>query len=128
MSSWASHWVTSGPPPEYNLDEPHPALDQPAGEQESRPKVGGLLPVQPVFVAGLLGFLRQVDGLGGVLLHLERQLVGRDPGGEVGVGRVEALLIHLADQVVRPLLCSAPTVAGGLRLRIGDGPLRKSVP
>ena len=28
---------------------------------------------------------RQIDGLRRVLLHLPRQLVGGDPGGEVGV-------------------------------------------
>ena len=60
--------------------------------------------VQAVERLGRLGLAREVDGLGGGALHPEGQLVGGDPRRQLGVGRVEVLLVHRSQQVEHPAL------------------------
>ena len=67
------------------LDEPDAALDQPPGQQAAGAELGRPPVVQAVEPLGLVGLARQVDGLGGRALHPEGQLVGLDPGLELGV-------------------------------------------
>ena len=82
MSWWASHLL---PGAAVELDEPHAALDQPAGQQAEPAEALGRLVVQAVERASLVGLAGQVDGLGGLGLHAEGQLVALDPGVELGL-------------------------------------------
>ena len=67
------------------LDEADAPLDQPAGQQAEPAGGLGRRVVQAVEGAGLGGLARQVDGLGGLGLHAEGQLVAADPGVELGL-------------------------------------------
>ena len=62
------------------------------------------------------GLLSEIDGLGGRLLHLERQLVAGDPGGQLGVvgARGAMGLVLLAQAIEQP-------AAGGPVGAVGDG-------
>ena len=66
------------------LDEPHPALDQPAGQQAAGAELDGPRVVQAVHLAGRCGLAREVNRLGRGALHPVGQLVDGDPGGEFG--------------------------------------------
>ena len=87
--AWFAFDVGVGVPPAaraaVELDEPHAALDQAAGQQAEPAEALGRRVVQAVEGAGLGGLARQVDGLGGLGLHAEGQLVALDPGVELGL-------------------------------------------
>ena len=68
-----------------DLNEPDAALDQ-AASQQAEPADGfGRRVVQAVEGARLGGLAGQVDGLGGLGLHAEGQLIALDPGVELGL-------------------------------------------
>ena len=83
------------------LDEPHAPLDQPPCQQAPRAELRRLLLVEPVEPADLLRLAREVHGLGRGGLHPVGQLVGADPGLELGVlaPRFEVAGVEPADQV-----------------------------
>ncbi len=101
MSLWASQLSSLCAPPGVDLDEPHPAFDQPPGQQALAAEVRCLRPVDPVQGERLGGLLREVHCLGRGLLHLEGELVGRDPRGELGVVGAEGVmgLVLLAEAI-----------------------------
>ena len=68
-----------------DLDEPHAALDQPPGQQALAAEVGGLGLVDAVQRQRVSRSPGEIDRLGGVLLHLEGQLVAGDPRGQLAV-------------------------------------------
>ena len=100
------------------LNEANTPLDQAAGEQTFFTKVTGPIVIQSIQVFDMLRFAVEVHRLGGTHLHLVRQLVTRDSGGQGGV--VDAItqvatvvLVQLVDQ--KTLLLAAH-VAGILQV------------
>ena len=84
-------------PAGVDLDEPDAALDEPAGEQALAAEVrraGLRRAFDAVHFEGFLRLLGEIDGLGGVLLHLVREFVAGDAGHEFGVVRA-ALQVRL---------------------------------
>ncbi len=79
------------------LDEPHAALGQPAGQQAVGARTSRRLPSVPYSVEDVPGLVRQVDQLGHAGLHPEGGLVGGDPGGDLGV------VDHLVLERIEPL-------------------------
>ena len=69
-----------------DLDEPHVALGQPAGQQAAAGERARRVHVGPVQVEDVLRLARDVDQLGDRGLHPERHLVLGDPGLGLGVG------------------------------------------
>ena len=116
------------PAARIELHEPHAALDQPAGQQAAGAELDRARIVEAVHRPGRFRLAREIDGLGRRTLHPESQLVSRDPRRQLGVGRVEVLLVHRAQQVEHAALLGNRTPSGGFRLTIGTGPGRKSVP
>ena len=102
------------------LDEPHAALDQAAGQQAVPADGLGRRIVQAVEGERLGGLARQVDGLGGLGLHAEGQLVALDPGVELGlVGpRREMAAVEPVQQLELALLPRRADLGG--RRQVGD--------
>ena len=67
-----------------DLDEPDAALDQPAGRQELLAERAGDVVVQAVEPPRRLVLVVEAEDLGHGRLHAEGQLVGLDPGAELG--------------------------------------------
>ena len=61
------------------LDEPHAALHQPAGDQTLPAEPLGMRLVQAIEPASRLGLAADIEGLGRLHLHPERQLKRLDP-------------------------------------------------
>ena len=80
-------------PARVDLDEAHTALHQTPGQQALAAELLGALAVQAVEPPRRLGLGLDVEDLGGVLLHLEGQLVAGDAGGQL---RVAAPLFEMA--------------------------------
>src|SRR5262245_50601683 len=81
-------------------DETYALLDEPAREQTASAVVVGRLRADAVELEGLATFARDVEKSRRFGLHLERQVVGTDAGGEVIVLAVVGL-VQLADQAHR---------------------------
>ena len=92
-------------------DEPHAALQEAAGEQAVAAEAGHERIGVVEAVEGTRGraFARQVADFGGALLHAAGQLVGGDPGGELGVAGMsfQVFVVEQAEEVA-----GGPVVAG----------------
>src|SRR5262249_5106982 len=116
------------PAARVDLHEAHPTLDQPTGQEQTRPEVSGLFAVESVLLASLVRLLGQVHRLRSVFLHLERELVRRNSSREVGIARVEVLLVELLDEVECPLLLFASDCLRRLQVENRGRPLAEESP
>ena len=84
-----------------DLDEPHARLAQPAGHQALAGEAAGRAGLHAVGVEHRLRLLRDVEQLGHLALHRERQLVRLDHAVELvrGAGRRGQVAVHRLDQV-----------------------------
>ena len=122
MSLWASHCRLPGPPPETTQTNRTPCSTSLPRQQAAPAVVVRRLGADAVEVERLLRLARQVEDLGRLGLHLERQVVGVDPGGELLVGRVERRLVQLADQLQASRRRRSGVTPGG-QVEVEHGPV-----
>ncbi len=84
-----------------NLHKTDAALDQPAREQAAPAEIRAHRIIQAVQLLRRVRFAADVGGFRRRHLHAERELVRRNPGGQlrVMISRIEMLLVHLAQRV-----------------------------
>ena len=83
------------------MDEAHPPLDQPTGQETIAPKMFGVGIIQTVKLLGGRGFLRQVYGVRRMRLHTVSEFVRGDASRQLGILLVgfQAYLVELPDKV-----------------------------
>ncbi len=116
IPAWASHLL---PGAMVELDEPDPALDQPARQETEPAERGRGLLVEAVEGLGRQGLPREVDGLGRFGLHPEGQLVAGDPRFELGLFGVLArvLVVEPGQEVELAALLGVGEPGRGVEVR-----------
>ena len=101
------------------LDEPNPALHQPARQQTLAAEDLGGLVVDTVEPIRRRGFARQVEGVGSLHLHAIGQLEGFDAGAQSAV-LGPAFAVQVVEAAQRVQLRALAVLALSIRIQVAD--------